>query len=208
MRCFIALPLPEGARARLAEAAAALRGADEGGRLHGGDGLGRSERPGRGAGPRISWTREGGYHITLAFLGEIEAGAAEAAAAALEAAAGFGGIAFRFDGFGGFPNLASWRVLFAKIEDSGRSAELFGRVDRALLAGGGRAGSGPQGSGRAGGKPFLPHVTLARASSGRAGPGSAAALLEGAWTIGRCALYKSELQRSGAVYTELRGVDL
>jgi hypothetical protein len=56
---------------------------------------------------------------------------------------------------------------------------------------------------------------LAQASSGPGiAPKAAASMvgatteLAGAWTFSRCALYKSELLSSGAVYTELRGADL
>jgi RNA 2',3'-cyclic 3'-phosphodiesterase len=202
MRCFIALCLPEGARLSLARAVAAYREALSTGVEAGATGLDARQR-GRPR-PRISWTRAEGYHLTLAFLGEIEGAAIDAAAAALDAAAGFGEIGFRFAGLGGFPRGGSspkerWRLLFAKVEDGGRSAELHRRVDEAF-------------AGAAGGGPFLPHVTLARAGTGPGMPAwpaaRAGAALEGAWTIGRCALYKSELRSSGSVYTEIRAVGL
>jgi RNA 2',3'-cyclic 3'-phosphodiesterase len=203
VRCFIALRLPEEAGRALGNAASAYR-----------EELSQSfatlgERQAR---PRISWTNAGAYHLTLAFLGEMEGASLEAAGACLEAARGFGDIDFRFAGFGGFPGLGSWRVLFARLEDGGRSAGLFRLVNEALVREAGRAGLGPLNPEWPGAKPFVPHVTLARAGTGRvkaAEPGAALrSSLEGAWTIDRCALYKSELQRSGAVYTELRGIDL
>jgi RNA 2',3'-cyclic 3'-phosphodiesterase len=201
VRCFIALPLPEVARRSLEGAAAAYL-----------DSLsfvtpGESQLQ-----PRISWAKTEGYHITLAFLGEIEGAAIDAAKASIEAAEGFGDFGFRIGGIGGFPSLGSWRVLFARLEDEGKSAELFRMVNEALVEAAGREGLPRLNPEWPGGKPFIPHVTLARAGSGRvkASARRAGAMPEpaGAWTLGRCALYKSELQRSGAVYTELRGVDL
>jgi RNA 2',3'-cyclic 3'-phosphodiesterase len=203
VRCFIALSLPEDAGRALANAASAYR-----------EELSQSfvTLGGGQARPRISWTKEAAYHLTLAFLGEIEGPAIEAASLSLASAAGFGGIGFRFAGFGGFPGLGSWRTLFARLEEGGRSAELFRLVNEALVREARRAGLGPPNPEWPSAKPFVPHATLARAGTGRvkaAEPSAEArAELEGAWTIGRCALYKSELQRSGAVYTELRGVDL
>jgi RNA 2',3'-cyclic 3'-phosphodiesterase len=203
VRCFIALSLPEGARRSLEGAAAAYREEISQSFVTLGE---------KRARPRISWTNEAAYHLTLAFLGEIEGAAIEAAGLSLASAAGFGGIGFRFAGFGGFPSLGSWRVLFARLEDEGRSAGLFRLVNEALVREAGRAGLAPLNPEWPSAKPFVPHATLARAGMGRvkaAEPSAAArAELEGAWTIGRCALYKSELLRSGAVYTELRGVDL
>jgi 2'-5' RNA ligase len=204
MRCFIALILPESARRSLARAAAAYREGLSTSFVTLGEGRTR---------PRISWARDEGYHLTLAFLGEIEGTAIEVAAASLDAAAGFGDISCGFAGLGGFPQGGSWRVLFAMLEDGGRSVVLHRLVNEALAEGAQRAGLPPLNAEWPRGRPFVPHVTLARAKAGRGLPACLAAgpwgtELAGAWTIGRCALYKSELQRSGAVYTELRGVDL
>jgi RNA 2',3'-cyclic 3'-phosphodiesterase len=192
VRCFIALPLPEGARDALAGAAAALAP----------------------RGPGLGWTKREGYHLTLAFLGEIDGPSLEAAAEALGAAAGFGDIAFGFAGLGGFPARPPWRVLYARLEDGGRSSLLYRRVNEALAAAARRAGLTPLNPEWPGGRPFAAHVTLARARAGRPaalGPAAGRELgvaLGGAWTFDRCALYKSELRSSGAVYTELEAVEL
>jgi 2'-5' RNA ligase len=225
MRCFIALPLPEEARRALARSADACRAAlSSSSDANGASGV----KPRH----RISWTRPEGYHLTLAFLGEIEGAAIEAAKAALDAVSGFGVIGFSFAGIGGFPlgrsarnarsaqSAASsaplWRVLFAEIDDEGGCAALHRAVNEALAEKALRAGlpvlnpEWPKGA--TGGRAFAPHITLARAGTGSgiaAAPARrAAAGLSGAWTIGRCALYKSELRSSGSVYTEIRGVDL
>jgi RNA 2',3'-cyclic 3'-phosphodiesterase len=225
VRCFIALPLPAGARDFLAAALAPL---------------GR-----RGSG--LSWTSSENYHLTLAFLGELDEAEVESAAAALDCAAGFGEIRFSFEGWGSFPPRGDWRVLYARIADGGRSEALNRQLGRALsetgqLAAGrpiaepratgaaatGAAAAGPAAGpvsprpanqraatrGRPGAADFKPHITLARAGP-RARRGERPTLPRlsdeetgQVWTITRCSLYKSLLLRSGAVYTELRGVDL
>jgi 2'-5' RNA ligase len=219
MRCFIALSLPEEARAALASSATACREALEAGSI-------------AGHRPRISWSRPEGYHLTLAFLGEIQGAAMEAAASSLDALDGIGAIGIRLAGLGGFPfgggerrggarpegaPAELWRVLFARLDEEGQCAAAYRALNEALVEASRRAGLGRlnpewRGPGGARGGAFSPHVTLARSGEGSGIPGwvadRAAVDLAGAWTIGRCALYKSELQRSGAVYTELRGVEL
>ena len=139
-------------------------------------------------------------------LGEIEGPAIDVAAASLDAVSGSGDIPFVFDGLGGFPGRGAWRVLFARIADEGRSSALHGRINRALAELAAGKGAQPVASRR-----FEAHVTLARAGSrGIDGIPAAGTPLPGpgGWTIKRCSLLKSELKGTGAVYTELRGVDL
>jgi 2''-5'' RNA ligase len=211
MRCFIALPLPLPAREYLARRAAECRA-----QLATSFVTLPSERV-----PRLSWTRPEGYHLTLAFLGEIEAEAIELATKSLDAAKCAGSIPFSFGDLGGFPPKGPYRVLVSRLEEGGKSLELYRRVNEALEALTKEAQLPPlneeyelerSGSGRG----FSPHVTIARASQGPAIPRSALAEAEGreektggeGWTIDRCALYKSELLRSGAVYTEIHAVKL
>jgi 2'-5' RNA ligase len=206
MRCFIALPLPSDAREELARWVTACRHS-----------LGKGcAAPARESRPRLSWTKSEGYHLTLAFLGDIEGRAVEIAIASLDAASGAGEIPFSFAGLGVFPGRGSWRVLFARIADEGKSAAVHARVNRSLAELAAKAGLPPLNPEWRGGHPspgrgFEPHVTLARAGA-RGGSGipqpEAPSLVAGKWTIGRCSLYKSELRRRGAVYTELRGIDL
>ena len=203
MRCFIALPLPAGAREALSGIAAEYRREIERSFVA----LARRGPPG------LSWTRTETYHLTLAFLGEIEGRAVDAASAALDAARGFGSIDFSFAGTGSFPPRAkAWRVLYAALSEGSRTIQLHRRVNEALARGASEAGLPPLNREWPEGRPFSPHITLARARAGavairlrEAVPGQAPPSV---WTIGRCSLYKSELRGSGSVYTELRGVDL
>jgi RNA 2',3'-cyclic 3'-phosphodiesterase len=204
MRCFIALPLPDGARAALALAAERLEA----------------------SWPELKWTRPEGYHITLAFLGEIDGKSVECAKAAIDAAAAARPVDLVFEGLGGFPPHGPWRVVVAMAEDDGASAVVHRLVNEALARHERTAGVGPLNPEWPDGKPFRPHVTLARVggpgAGGRQGPGgphgpreleallgeAERKALSGSWTLDRCVLYKSELRPSGAVYTELKTVRL
>jgi len=230
--------MPEEARRALERAAAACREALEAGgspeaRVEDEAALPRAPRQPRGASRGISWARPEGYHLTLAFLGEIDGQRFDVAADSLGAAAAFGPVEFRFSGLGGFPagrgsgrrsggplaadargKAAELRVLFARIDDGGACAALHRAVNEALARGARAASTAPLNPEWPGGRPFAPHITLARSGATGGIPPAAAGLreavgeLEGSWTIRRCALYKSELRRGGSVYTEVRGAEL
>ena len=110
MRCFIALPLPEGAREALAAAASRLEK----------------------AWPELKWTRSEGYHITLAFLGDIRGASIECAKAAIDAAAEHRPLDLSFEGIGGFPPHGPWRVVAGMVEDEGQAADVHALVNEAL----------------------------------------------------------------------------
>jgi RNA 2',3'-cyclic 3'-phosphodiesterase len=209
VRCFIALPLPPEARAALAKAAERLRA----------------------TWPELKWTRPEGYHITLAFLGDIDRKSVECAKAAIDAAAAARPIELSFEGLGGFPPHGPWRVLVALAEDDGAAAIVHELVNEALARHERTAGVGPLNPEWPDGKGFRPHVTLARSGGGpggkaRPGPGvnmrpgvapgprdleallgeAGRRALAGSWTLDRCVLFESELRSSGAVYTELKSV--
>ena len=204
MRCFIALPLPSPAREALA----------------------RALSPIRGRWPRLRWVGSEGYHLTLAFLGEIGEQAVEQARRAVRAAAA-GERSFRlsFSDYGFLPPRGAPRVFIAEVEEepAGASARLYRRVFEALEADT-RGAASPAGLGTvpAGSpfaldsRPYRAHVTLARMNPGAPGPDRAAlgrysadaAFPRTPWTIDRCVLYKSDLRRGGAVYTEIERVAL
>jgi 2''-5'' RNA ligase len=211
MRCFIALELPGESRRALAEWSEGFR-----------SGLSQSFEtlpPTRR--PKLAWTRPEGYHLTLAFLGEIEAQTLEVARASLDSISqasgrGPGSFGFRFSGLGGFPQKSPWRILYAGLVDEGDSADCAYKVLNRALAEGAREAALPSlnpewrpGSG------FTRHITVARVrgsapltAAHAAAVGAELPLPEGSWRIGRCVLYESELRRGGSVYTELSSVDL
>jgi 2'-5' RNA ligase len=204
VRAFIAICLPEEARETLAASVIGLR----------------QRWPG------LAWTSPAGYHLTVAFLGDVESEALACARRALAFATAEKAFGFRFSGLGSFPARGAARILFARIEPEEPCARLYRLVNEALEAETRRSGianpnrdwvegaaaSAPGGlDSRA--RPFSAHVTLAR-SRFRGGHGAQAGASEimmtrleiparAAWTIERCALYKSDLRPGGAVYTEL-----
>lgn len=189
MRLFVALPVDDAVRAALATAVEPFRApspeeASAGDRSSGGGpGSSGSSAPG------WRWTRPDGWHVTLAFLGEVEADlAAEAARAGAAAAAGTGAIELRLGGLGRFGR----GVLHVAVEDrpAGAVADLGARVQDALAA----AGVPVQQ------RAVRPHLTLARARR-RARP--AVPDLEppaGSWVVDEARLYASHLGAGGATY--------
>jgi 2'-5' RNA ligase len=183
--------------------------------------------------PRISWAKSGAYHITLAFLGEVDAAGVESATeavAALDAPA----FVFRFAGIGGFPPRPPWRVLYVRMDDgsTGPAERIYRSLNEALVASARRHGLrplNPEWRAEGGARAFVPHITLARMPDRRRGgkiggnarkrgaeeeprpldiermAANIESALAGQWTIDRCSLYKSELRPEGALYTELEG---
>ena len=136
MRLFIALRLPAAVREPLAETAARLRPAL----------------------PPARWVPVANLHLTLRFLGETDSGRVAGLGRAL--AGVFGARApFRLrlrDG-GCFPLGRPARVAWVGFESSGELLELQAAVAAAVA---GQLGAEPGGGGA--GRPFHPHLTLAR----------------------------------------------
>lgn len=182
MRLFVALPVPEPVRAHL----------DAG------------VRPLRDAHPGLRWTDAAGWHLTLAFLGEVEAlgpviDAVAPVAAAHRPAALALGDAGRFGD----------RVLWVRIVDEppGALRELGAGVTAALLDAGFEVDD----------RPLSAHLTLARRrregvdrelvaavqatlrgpAAGADGPAAGTA---GAWRSDRVEVWRSHLGRGPARY--------
>ena len=94
-------------------------------------------------------------HLTLAFLGDVPAErVADIAAAMKRAAAGIDPFPFAIEGFGGFPDLRSPRVLWVGIaEPTGTLVRLQASLAGELA----KVGFPPEE------RSFHPHITLARA---------------------------------------------
>jgi 2'-5' RNA ligase len=129
-RCFVAVPIGEGLRGELAAAVDGWR-----------------VRPGLAG---LRWTDPAGWHVTLAFLGSIDASSVPELAARLEPIRDRAPMRLAAGGLGAFPSRARARVAWYGIADPDRRlAQLAADVARALdldL-----------------GAPFRGHVTLARA---------------------------------------------
>jgi len=176
-RAFIALRLPATVQARLIDLVASLR---------------------RRA-PGLVWVRAENLHVTIRFLGSLDAPGLEAAGAALDAAIR-GRAAFRvaLGGLGAFPGPRVARVVWAGVATGAEPlVALAAAIEREL----GARGFVPEP------RPFHPHVTLARAGRGQGaadlrealGPGPAL----GAFRVEGVALMRSDLGPHGPRYTLL-----
>lgn len=131
MRLFVAVDLPEGVKESLDAAVAPLRAAH----------------------PAARWVRPVAYHLTLAFLGDVEPASVAAISQALRRRLeGAGGFHAHFGALGSFPNAGPVRVLWVGLEPSARFVRLAELVQDGLRAAGGSSDD----------KPFRSHVTLAR----------------------------------------------
>jgi 2'-5' RNA ligase len=146
--------------------------------------------PLRPAWPRLRWAGRPAWHLSLAFLGEVD----DDTAAGLEprlgrAAHRHPSQALSLAGGGAFPAAGRARVLWAGI-DGDRQA-LLG-LARSVAAGARRAGAPPPDEGRK----FRPHVTLARCREPadlRALTGTLAAHAGTPWTATEIHLIRSHL---------------
>lgn len=130
MRLFVALDLTEEIREALGEPIASLKL------------LTRSAR----------WARPEGMHVTLKFIGHVDANRLEAIRAALARVRSGAPVAMEIRGVGFFPDERRPRVLWCGIEASANLAPLAAEVERVLE---------PLGIPREERK-FTPHLTLAR----------------------------------------------
>jgi 2'-5' RNA ligase len=134
MRLFVAIALPDSAAGELDSAVAPLRQ----------------------AWPELRWTGRGAWHLTLAFLGEVDEKVTGNLAERLErAAARHAPLALSLGSAGAFPGPGRARVLWTGVQGEPRA---LAALAASVAAGARRAGAPPAGEGRR----FQPHLTLAR----------------------------------------------
>jgi RNA 2',3'-cyclic 3'-phosphodiesterase len=186
-RIFFAVPIPAEVRSRVGSLMEAVQGSV-------GDGH-----------ARIRWVRVDGLHLTLRFLGattddllEPLRGVADAVAASRRP--------FRvvIDGAGAFPDEARprslWLGLREGVPELTRLAEAVSSAARAISPHGGADE----------GRPFAPHLTIARTDGVRLASQAARALedratgLDLGFEVDRLALYRSHLGNGPARYEPLR----
>ena len=182
-RCFVAVPLPDALRADLADVVSAWRGEPNG--------------------PDLRWTDPAGWHLTLAFLGWVEAGLCEGILGRLLNPARQARPAdLTAGGLGVFPSPRRARVVWYGPADADGAA--------ASLAQGVRGALAPIIPTVDEGSPFRPHVTLARARPERgldlASWMSGRAVPAGVIPLERVILYRSHLGRGPAHYEPLGAV--
>jgi len=183
LRLFVAASVPEAVKASLREVQRELR------RILPGD--------------STSWTRPEAMHLTMRFLGSVEATqVAEVSRRLGEGLAGFGALDLACRGLGGFPDLRRPHVVWAGVDDAaGLLGGLHEAVDRAV-----RELAEKPAEAR-----FVGHVTLARPKVVR--PADAARLedvaaravdrVHGAWRCEALELVRSEPSPDGSRYTTL-----
>jgi len=153
--------------------------------------------------PGVAWVAAGNLHLTLKFLGGVDAARLAALEPALARAAGRPPFDLDVHGLGAFPSRTRARVLWAGAgAGEAEAAALAARVDEALAT----LGFPPET------RPFAAHVTLGRVREPRANPRLAAALDPhvpfGRQRVAHLSLMRSDLSPKGARYTELAGFPL
>jgi 2'-5' RNA ligase len=117
------------------------------------DALTRPFRPGR---PDLRWTSREAWHVTLAFLGQVDELAAARLLPRLERAAHrHRAVPLRFSGAGAFPAATRANVLWSGLAGD---RQALARLAESVTAGASRAGAPPPDRQRR----FQPHLTLAR----------------------------------------------
>jgi 2'-5' RNA ligase len=170
-RLFIGVPLPEGLKDHVRSAQALLPESD-GLRLIG----------------------EAQWHVTVAFLGEVEQDAGEQARRVVEAVSPDLGGDSLLGGFLMLPSAGKTRVVSLQLHDPDR---VWASLHEALV--GSLVETGVMEREK---RPFRPHLTVARLKK----PGRVRLKAEAqtvAFAVESVCLYRSELRRDGARYTVL-----
>jgi 2'-5' RNA ligase len=189
VRTFIAIELSEELKTQLAEAQTRLK----------------ARSPARA----VKWVNPEGVHLTIKFLGNVPAERIPAIASAIErAVAGHAAFDIHLAGLGCFPDLNRPRVIWVGVEGDLEALEALQRaVEKELHA----LGYPPEG------RRFTAHLTLGRVRDDaapeerrRLGEAVRAVVLESgaSLTVHQVSLMKSDLQPTGAVYTQLATAQL
>jgi RNA 2',3'-cyclic 3'-phosphodiesterase len=139
------------------------------------------------------WQDDEQLHLTLRFIGEVDARVAEDVASAL-ADVHHPPIEIALHGVGTFDSRGRVNALWAGVRPHDQLAHLHRKVDQALI----RVGLEPEH------RAYLPHITLAR--FGRHAPSldgflaRSAGLSSAAFRVDHFALFESRLGQEGATY--------
>jgi 2'-5' RNA ligase len=182
VRLFVALEIPTAVRGNLAALIEELRAADA-----------------AAAKNKARWVRPENLHVTLKFIGNVDAGKLEAIRAVLGEVRTGGDVELRFRGVGFFPNEKRPRVLWAGIAASPNLAPLAAEIDARLE----KLGIARET------REYAPHLTLARfdppgiSEKLRAAAQENATREFGAVRTGEFHLFESKTRPTGAEYTRL-----
>lgn len=185
IRAFIAVELPDAVRAALSASQGRL-----GAKQH----------------PYVKWVDPGGIHLTLKFLGNIDADKVSPITEAIAGAAqGVSPFRLQLGGLGAFPNPRRPNVIWVAVTgDVERLASLQRGIDRFLVP----LGFSPES------RLFTPHLTLGRlreraSASERESIGESLTTAkpdEVPFQAGEVSLMRSTLTPSGAIYSRLSSV--
>ena len=186
-RCFIAIELPEEVKAGLTRLQAKLKASQL----------------------RVKWVDPYGIHLTLKFLGNVDADRISQITGAMEEAAqGVPPFHLEIKGLGVFPNLRRVQVAWVGVSgEVDKLVQLQQRLESNL------AGLGFAPEPRA----FTPHLTLARVRD-QASPEERQRLGQliadtkfeatGSFPVEAISLIRSQLTREGAIYSQISSVKL
>ena len=154
----------------------------------------------RATAPQVKWARVENMHITLKFLGETDSSKLLAVQTALSAIRSSQPVTLEFRGLDFFPNEKRAKVFWAGMEASPNLPTLAVEIDQAMH----KLGFPLEG------RPFTPHLTLARFQPPGLPPRLAAAGQEsasrefGSLIAREFLLIESKLTSAGAEYTTLQ----
>ena len=151
---------------------------------------------------RARWVRTENIHLTLRFLGDIDPGHVDRIDEAIhKAAEGFAPFTLALKGVGFFPGIKRPRVIWAGL---GGQIRLLIQLQRKLADSLAAIGFPNEK------RPFKGHLTLGRIREA-VNPDTIRQVIEiysdlgsEEFTVGRVALFQSDLKPTGAVYTRLR----
>jgi 2'-5' RNA ligase len=153
---------------------------------------------------RVTWVKPGHLHLTVRFIGEVDANRVEQNLATLGAQLRVPAFDLTLAGTGTFPRMRPPRVIWAGIRAGLQELEAIEREVRSRLDG----LLPPDGDERA----YNPHLTLGRVKNPS---GLRPAVLEGLETavlgvvrVGAVTLFESRLSSSGPTYVVLRRTEL
>lgn len=183
LRLFIALPIPEAVKSEIECVQNELR----------------QVLPEKS----VRWTKRGQFHLTLRFLGNVEASRVlELTSVLRDACSSFPALGLRAERIGCFPGLRYPRVVWVWVHDDVQQLGLLQRMTESAV--GKFAENGAE-------KKFTGHVTIGRINGIKRPQTEALAKLAhsmterrfGEWTATEVKLMRSELSQSGAVHSVL-----
>jgi 2'-5' RNA ligase len=161
-----------------------------------------------GGQPGVKWVNPNSIHLTLKFLGNIDASKTDDITGAIkEAAKGVSPFNLKVDGLGVFPNLRRPQVVWIGLSEE---VDKLGKLQHQLELNLVPLGFSPES------RKFTPHLTLARVNN-RVSPDERQRLgkriaetkfAAGIFQVTAVSLIKSQLTRQGAIYSRISSVSL